>query len=113
MLELNLHPNPKKAVYSRISKPVRKAEYLFALCENNPLYSKHKQLLDGVLDMLGGLEYHIKNMRPYENAARRFMTNLLALSKTKEPFNIADLLKRANHHPAVPDSPVKKELLTK
>jgi len=101
MLELNLHPNPKKAVYSRISNPVRKAGYLFALCANNPLYPKHKQLLGGVLDMLDGLEYHIGKMRTYEKAACRFMTNLHALSKTKEPFNIVDLSRRANHHPAV------------
>jgi len=101
MLELNLHLNPKKAVYSRISNPARKAAYLFALCANNPLYSKHKQLLGGVLDMLDGLEYHIGKIRTYEKAACRFVANLHTSRKTKKPFNLAALSKRANHHPAV------------
>lgn len=101
MLELKLHPNPKKHVYSRISNPVSKTAYLFALCEHHPLYSKHKNHLGGVLDMLNGLEHHIKRIRIYEKAACRLASNLNALRKTKEPFNLSDLSKKANHHPAV------------
>jgi len=51
--------------------------------------------------MLNGLEHHIKRIRTYEKAACRFASNLNALSKTKEPFYLSDLSKKANHHPAV------------
>ena len=93
MLELKLHPNPKQNIYSRISNPVRKAAYLFALCATHPLYSKHKELLGGVLDMLDGLKHNIKKIRTYEKAACRFAADLNALRKTKEPFTLS---KRTN-----------------
>jgi len=51
--------------------------------------------------MLDGLEYHIGKIRTYEKAACRFIANLHALSKTKEPFNLTTLSRRANHHLAV------------
>lgn len=101
MLELNLHPNPTKAAYIKISNPVRKAAYLFALCKDTPLFLKHKHLLGGILDMLDGLEYHIGKIRTYEKAACRFVANLNTLRKTKKPFSLAALSRRANHHPAV------------
>ncbi len=101
MLKLNLHPNPKKHVYSRISNPVRKTAYLFALCATHPLYSKHKERLGGVLDILDGLEYHIKKIRTYEKRACRFVTDLNVICKNKEPFNLPALSRRSNHHPAV------------
>ncbi len=101
MLELKLHPNPKKNIYLKISNPARKVVYLFGLCAHHPLYSKHKNQLGGVLDMLGGLEHHIKKMRYYEKVACRFALNLHTLSKTKEPFNLSALSRKANHHPAV------------
>lgn len=101
MLKLNLHPNPKKDVYARISNPVRKTAYLFALCATNPLYLKHKERLGGILDILGGLEYHIEKIRTYEKRACRFVTDLNELCKNKEPFSLPALSRRTNHHPAV------------
>ena len=101
MLKLNLYPNPKKHVYTKISNPVRKTAYLFALCATHPLYLKHKKRLGGVLDILGGLEYHINKIRIYEKRACRLVTDLNELSKNKEPFNLPALSRRTNHHPAV------------
>lgn len=69
MLELILPSNPRKATYKKISNPFRKILYLFALHSDHPLYLKHKDNLIGVLDIIDGLEYHIKNLRHYEKAA--------------------------------------------
>lgn len=59
--------------------------------------------LGGVLDMLDGLEHHIRKIRTYEKAACRYVANLNALTKTKKPFNLSDLLKRANYKSVVHD----------
>ncbi|MGD2168712.1 MAG: hypothetical protein PVI40_00530 [Chlamydiota bacterium] len=100
MLEFELHPNPKKHIYSKFSNPRRKTAYLFALCANHPFYLKHKEKLIGVLDMLEGLEYHIKKIRTYEKAGCRRMADINLLRNNRDPVNFPRLSKKTNHHNA-------------
>ncbi len=101
MLELKLHSNPRKLADSRISNPVRKIGYLFALYSNHPFYSKYKEQLIGVLDMLEGLDYHVKKIRVYEKAACKRISDLNELRNSNEPRRLPRLSKKTNHHPAV------------
>ncbi len=101
MLELRLHQNPKKHVYTRISNSVRKASYLFALFGTHPLYLKHKQKLGGVLDMVDGLEYHMRKIRIYEKKACLAASEIRKLMQKTGPLTLPRLTKKTNHHPAV------------
>lgn len=100
MLDLRLHSNPKKSVYSRIANPTRKTAYLFALCAPHPFYSKCKNQLIGILDMLDGLDYHIKKIRTFEKAACRRMADISALRNKKESYNLPVLSRKTNYHSA-------------
>jgi hypothetical protein len=103
MLELTLLGNPKKATYKRISHPVRKIFHLFALHSNHSLYLQHKNNLIGVLDIVDGLEYHLKNLRRYEKAACNRSVELRSIFKRQdgEPVYLPKISRRTNHHPAV------------
>ena len=103
MLELTLPSNPKKATYKKISNPFRKILYLFALHSDHPLYLKHKDNLIGVLDIIDGLEHHIKNLRRYEKAACNRSVELRSIFKRQGegPVYLPKVSRRTNHQPAV------------
>lgn len=66
MLDIILPANPRKNTYFRIkmhSRPIYKIRYLFALHKTHPHYLKHGENLLGILDMIEGLEYHIKRLK--------------------------------------------------
>lgn len=92
---------PKKHIYAKISNPVRKTLYFFALHAEHPPYKKHGDTLAGVVDIVGGLEYHIKKIRNYERAACR---RLLELEPSIDPGGRLKIarpdLRRTNHWPA-------------
>ena len=103
MLELTLPTNPNKATYKKISHPVRKILYLFALHADHPLYLEHKNNLIGVLDIIDGLEHHITNLRRYEKAACNRSAQLRSIFKrqSEEAVYLPKISRRTNHHPAV------------
>ena len=101
MLDLILPPSPKKSIYKRITNPVRKISYLLALHATHRLYLLDKDKLRGVLDIIEGLEYHIKRIRNYERAACRRSLELKHSLSNEGPCNLPLLSKRTNHYPAV------------
>jgi hypothetical protein len=101
MLQLILPPSPKKNIYRRITNPVRKISYLFALHATHCLYLEQKDRLRGILDIIDGLEYHIKRIRNYEKAACRRSLELRPLFNSEGPYNLPLPSRRTNHHPAV------------
>src|SRR5690242_116333 len=103
MLELILPSNPKKATYKKISNPFRKFLYLFALHADHPVYLEHKENLIGVLDIIDGLEYHIRNLRRYEKAACNRSVELRSIFKSQsgEHIYLPKISRRTNHQPAI------------
>jgi len=98
MLKLELHENPKKHIYKRLLKPVSKVHYLFSLCSEHSLYLKNEDKLCGVLDILSGLEYHIKKIKNLEKIACKHSNHLNLLKKAINPstylnyVNIIDIM---------------------
>lgn len=103
MLELTLPTNPKIAIYRKISHPVRKVLYLLALHAGHPFYVEHKDNLIGVLDIIDGLEHHIKNLRRYEKSACNRSVELRSIFKRQGegPVYLPKVSRRTNHQPAV------------
>lgn len=103
MLELTLPANPKKATYKNIFHPVRKILYLFALYAIHPFYVVHKDNLIGVLDIIDGLEHHIKNLKRYEKFACNRSIHLRSIfnRQGEESVCLPKISRRTNHHPAV------------
>lgn len=103
MLNLTLPTNPKKATYRKISHPIRKIFYLFAIHADHPFYVEYKDNLIGVLDIIDGLEHHIKNLRRYEKAACNRSVQLRSIFKRQgeEPVYLPKISRQTNHHPAV------------
>lgn len=101
MLQLLLPQSPRNNIYKKITNPLRKISYLFALHATHYHYLEKKDRLIGVLDIIDGLEYHIKRIRNYEKAACRRSLELEPLFNGEGPYNLPMLSRRTNHHPAV------------
>jgi hypothetical protein len=98
MIKLELPENLKFDEYKKIINPKKKIAYLFGLFSNQERYQENEENLGGVLDMIGGLEYHIEKIRCFEKDAGKFASEYDAMEKSKK-LNLSDL-PQTNHHDA-------------
>ena len=96
MLKLMLPEKVSKSDYKRVKRHERKIIYLFALASKQQRFQANEDALVGVLDMIGGLEYHYKKIKHYEKSAYKRVLEIESLAESREK-SIANL-SPTNHH---------------
>lgn len=101
MLKLVLPENISFGKYKRVKSPTKKIVYLFALMSKQQRFQENEDTLVGVLDMVGGLEYHLKKIKRYEKSAYKRVLELEALRKRKGPAKLSPTSHHLASHEAV------------